>query len=75
MYEWAARLSKGRINLSDEQHPGRPREARTNQMFILADRRITIDDIAAEVGISHGTAHNIYTCPEMHYKILSCMNG
>ena len=30
------------------------------EKLILADKRITVDDIAAEVGISHGTAHNIY---------------
>ena len=77
VYEWAARLSKGCVNLSDEQRPGRPREARTNQTIarveelILADRRMTVDDIAAEVGISHGTAHNIIH-DELKFRKVSC---
>ena len=39
--------------------------------LIFADRRITVDDIAAEVGISHGTAHNIIH-DESKLRKLSC---
>jgi histone-lysine N-methyltransferase SETMAR len=62
---WAARFKEGRVSAEDDPRSGRPSSAITKTTvaairdLVLADPFLTIDEIAEEVGISHGSAHQI----------------
>jgi hypothetical protein len=64
-YEWAELFINGRTSVVDKQRPGRPRTAPTDrntekvEKLIRADRRLTVDEIADKLGISHGSVHTI----------------
>lgn len=65
VYEWFSRFKDGQESLEDESRSGRPSTSRNEGMIervkqlIRADRRMTIDELAQEVGISHGSIHAI----------------
>ena len=65
VYNWVAEFKRGRTSLEDDPRQGRPKSASTPEMIakiqdmVLEDRRLTVDEIADTVNISHGTAHNI----------------
>ena len=63
--KWVREFKEGRSECSDVQRPGRPAAVSTDEMteriqaLVHEDRRITIDQIARELDISHGTAWKI----------------
>jgi hypothetical protein len=64
---WHLHFVQGRDSLEDDEHTGRPKAVRTECKIeevttsVCANRSLPIDDIAAAVGISHGTCHKILT--------------
>ncbi len=65
VYDWIKRFKDGRDDLKDDPREGRPSTAKNERTVALVqnlvdkDRRITIDMIANETGISHGSAFSI----------------
>ena len=65
VYEWVEIFQNGRQNISDEHWSGRPISVATetvkqwNEQRIHDYRRVTIDEIAVEFNMSHGSAYNI----------------
>jgi transposase len=63
VHNWVEKLSQGHSKVADEARPGRPVEIATEDILqqveklIQADRRITIDSVAAALGYSHGFAY------------------
>lgn len=73
VYEWHKRFREGRVNTADEPRSGRPSTATNDEKIeqvrqvVRANRRISIDDIASEVDLSHGSVHTIlHDHLEMH---------
>ena len=64
VYKWMERFKEGRTS-KDEPRQGRPSEVNTPEKqqavndLILAERRITVEEIAQQLDISTGTAHHI----------------
>lgn len=64
-YNWVKAFKEGRNDITDKDRAGRPVEVSTTQMvakvenMVLQDRRVTIDEIAAALDLSHGTVHSI----------------
>ncbi|XP_025421236.1 protein GVQW3-like [Sipha flava] len=64
-FDWFKRFKDGRISIEDDHRPGRPLTSKTNDTIILvrekirSDRRLTVREVANEVGISIGTCHSI----------------
>ena len=67
IYRWIQEFKEGRESAKDLQRSGRPRTSITEdhvaavQTAVEKNRRVTIDAIAEEVGISHGSLHAILT--------------
>ena len=65
MYEWVERFQNGRQNVGDEHWSGRPVSMATEtvkqqiEQRIRDHRRLTIDEIAVEFNMSHGSAYSI----------------
>ena len=63
--KWQNMFRNGRESCDDATRSGRPVTSTTDavvvavEQLIMQDRRITVDEIAAAMGISHGTAHTI----------------
>ncbi|UYV82478.1 hypothetical protein LAZ67_21002387 [Cordylochernes scorpioides] len=66
-FEWFSRFQKGRENVNDDQHTGRPRSLRCEENklkikeLIKSNRRIYIKDLSSETGLSVGLCHQIVT--------------
>ncbi|KAE9523287.1 hypothetical protein AGLY_016235, partial [Aphis glycines] len=64
-FDWFKRFKEGRISNEDDHRPGRPSLSKTNDTIDLVrnkirnDRRLTVREVANEVGISIGTCHSI----------------
>jgi hypothetical protein len=63
VYKWHELLRNGRTSVVDEHRRDTPVEAstpatvhRANEL-VQENRRITLDEICAELNLSHGTAH------------------
>ena len=62
---WAREFRCGRTSIDDEDRTGRPSTSvsedniRAVREVILRDRRVKIDIIAEELGLSHGSVHSI----------------
>jgi histone-lysine N-methyltransferase SETMAR len=67
VYDWIKQFKEGREDLQDDPRTGRPSSSKNKEIVELVqnlveeDRRITVDVIANEVGISHGSAYSILT--------------
>ena len=63
--EWFNRFKNGRTSVESEQCSGRPQTARNSAVvervknLVRGDRRLTVREIAEEVGISKDSAHEI----------------
>ena len=64
---WYNRFKEGRENVNDGARPGRPSTSTTDEnieavkKMILDNRRITIREVADDVGISFGSCQAIFT--------------
>lgn len=65
VYEWIEKFKNGRTSVTHNEGAGRPFTAvseenieRSREM-ILVDRRVTVDDVAHRLQISHGSAYEI----------------
>ena len=66
-YELFKRFKVGRMSVGEDPRPGRPSTS-TNDDYvnrvravIRANRRLTVREVADEVGISIGSCHQIFT--------------
>jgi hypothetical protein len=63
--EWFNRFKDGRTSVDSELHPGRPSTSRNDNVIdqertlAMQDRRITVLELAIEVGVSTGSVHSI----------------
>ena len=63
VYEWYKRFRDGREDVEDDERPGRPSTSTTDENvkkvkeMVMNDRRITIRQVADDVGISIGSCH------------------
>ena len=66
-FEWYSRFKNGRRSFEDDPCPGRPSTSHTEETvacvreIIHADRRLTIREVAEDVGIALGTCQKILT--------------
>ena len=67
VYKWYKRFQEGREDTEDDERPGRPSTSTTDdnvetmKKMIMDNRRITIREVADEVGISFGSCQAIFT--------------
>lgn len=65
--EWYNRFKNGRNSADSDQRTGRPSTCRNPEIInkvhslIVEDRRLTVREIANDIGISEGSAHTILT--------------
>ncbi|UYV80226.1 hypothetical protein LAZ67_18002085, partial [Cordylochernes scorpioides] len=66
VYRWYKMFSEGREDVNDEERAGRPSTSTTDEKInevekmILANRRITIREVAEDLNISIGSCHSIF---------------
>ncbi|UYV67987.1 hypothetical protein LAZ67_5002717, partial [Cordylochernes scorpioides] len=66
VYRWYKMFSEGREDVSDEERAGRPSTSTTDEKInevekmILANRRITVREVAEDLNISIGSCHSIF---------------
>jgi [histone H3]-lysine36 N-dimethyltransferase SETMAR len=66
-FEWHSRFSSGRTSTDDDPRSGRPSTSHTEDLIarvngiIRGNRRLTIREVAEEVGIAYGTCQAILT--------------
>ena len=66
-YEWFKRFEKGRMSVGEDPRPGRPSTSTDDdhvervRAVIRGNRRLTVREVANEVGISIGSCHQILT--------------
>ena len=67
VYERYKRFQNGREDVEDDERPGRPSRSTTDENMekvkemVMNDRRITIREVADDVGISIGSCHEIFS--------------
>ncbi|XP_076182701.1 protein GVQW3-like [Ptiloglossa arizonensis] len=66
VYRWYKMFSEGRENGNDKERAGRPSTSTTDEKInevekmILANRRITVREVAEDLNISIGSCHSIF---------------
>ncbi|UYV60214.1 hypothetical protein LAZ67_1000439 [Cordylochernes scorpioides] len=66
VYRWYKMFSEGREDVNDEERAGRPSTSTTDEKInevekmILANRRITVREVAEDLNISIGSRHSIF---------------
>ncbi|UYV67783.1 hypothetical protein LAZ67_5002034 [Cordylochernes scorpioides] len=66
VYRWYKRFSEGREDVNDEERAGRPSTSTTDEKInevekmILANRLITVREVAEDLNISIGSCHSIF---------------
>ncbi|UYV70186.1 hypothetical protein LAZ67_7002112 [Cordylochernes scorpioides] len=66
IYRWYEMFSEGQEDVNDEERAGRPSTSTTDEKInqvekmILANRRITVREVAEELNISIGSCHSIF---------------
>ncbi|EGI59805.1 FLJ37770-like protein, partial [Acromyrmex echinatior] len=64
---WYKMFSEGREDVNDEERAGRPSTSTTDEnidevkKIVLANRRITVREVAEDLNISIGSCHSIFT--------------
>ncbi|XP_011049685.1 PREDICTED: putative uncharacterized protein FLJ37770 [Acromyrmex echinatior] len=67
VYRWYKMFSEGREDVNDEERVGRPSTSTTDEnidevkKIVLANRRITVREVAEDLNISIGSCHSIFT--------------
>ena len=67
VYKWYKRFQDGREDVEDEERPGCPSTSTTDENvekvkeMVMNGRRITIREVADDVGISIGSYHEIFS--------------
>ncbi|XP_011066268.1 PREDICTED: putative uncharacterized protein FLJ37770 [Acromyrmex echinatior] len=67
VYRCYKMFSEGREDVNDEERAGRPSTSTTDEnidkvkKIVLANRRITIREVAKDLNISIGSCHSIFT--------------
>lgn len=67
VYKWYKLFQEGREDVNDEPRSGRPSTSTTDEnvgevkKMVLANRRITVREVAEDVGISIGSCHAIFS--------------
>ena len=67
VYEWYKRFQDGDEDVEDDERPGRPSTSTPDENvekvkeMVMNDRRITIREVADDVGISIGSCHAIFS--------------
>ena len=67
VYVWYKRFQEGREDVEDDERPGRPSTSTTDENvekvkeMVINERRITIREVADDVGISIGSCHEIFS--------------
>ncbi|KAG5329351.1 GVQW3 protein, partial [Acromyrmex charruanus] len=67
VYRWYKMFSEGREDVNDEEHAGRPSTSTTDEnidevkKIALANRRITVREVAEDLNMSIGLCHSIFT--------------
>ena len=67
VYEWYKRFQDGLGDVEDDERPGRPNTWTTDENvekvkeMVMNDRRITIREVADDVGISIGSCHESFS--------------
>ena len=67
IYKWYKLFTEGREEVNDDARPGRPSTSTTSenteavQKIVMENRRITIREVAEDVGISVGSCHAIFS--------------
>jgi len=65
--EWYNRFKYGLTSVESDARAGRPSTSRNDELtdqvltFVMQDRRVTVRELAEEVGISTGSVHSIFT--------------
>jgi transposase len=65
VYEWREMFKNGWTSVMDAERSGRPSTSKADEKLeearaiILTDRKVTIEEIALQVGISQGTAYSL----------------
>ena len=65
VFEWHKRFKEGRESVREDERYGRSKEVRTPVLigqiknFMDKDRRVSIETISAQFGVSVGTVHTI----------------
>ena len=76
-YKWAQAFKDGRESITDDLRSGRPVDVSTPKAvqavedLIKSDRRVTLDEIATKLDISHGTVYAIVR-EKLHFSKVSC---
>ncbi|UYV73733.1 hypothetical protein LAZ67_11000634 [Cordylochernes scorpioides] len=66
VYRWYKMFSEGRKDVNDEERAGRPSTSKTDEKInevekmILANRRITVREVAEDLNILIGSCHSIF---------------
>ncbi|UYV69308.1 hypothetical protein LAZ67_6003200 [Cordylochernes scorpioides] len=66
VYRWYKMFSEGREDVNDDERAGRPSTSTTDEKInevekmILANRRITVREVAEDLNISIGSCHSIF---------------
>ncbi|KAG5348098.1 MOS1T transposase, partial [Acromyrmex charruanus] len=67
VYRWYKMFSEGREDVNDEESAGLPSTSTTDEnidevkKIVLANRRITVREVAEDLNISIGSCHSIFT--------------
>ncbi|XP_014480147.1 PREDICTED: putative uncharacterized protein FLJ37770 [Dinoponera quadriceps] len=67
VYEWYKRFQDGREDVEDDERPGRPSTSTTDENvekvkeMVMNNRRLTVREVADDVGISIGSCHEIFS--------------
>lgn len=76
VFEWFGRFKRGEMSLEDQSRSGRPSTSRTDENIekirqkINEDRRLTIDQVSEETGVSWSSCQRILT-EDLHMRRIS----
>ena len=75
VYEWCTKFKNGVISVTDCSRPGQahrvvtPESIATVERLVQGNRRLTVDDNATHLDISHGSAHHIISDVLQYHKV------